>query len=57
MNNNFTFYEKEAVLTLPYSDIESIVAYLLNFDKEDLPETLREEILPKMQDFLLIIYN
>lgn len=54
--DGFVFYEKEAVLTLAYGEIEYITAFLLNFEKSDLPENLREEILPKMQDFLIEYY-
>ena len=45
-------YAYEAYMTLSYSEIDYIVAFLKNFEKEDLPETIREEILPRMEDFL-----
>lgn len=39
-------------LTLTYDEIEYIVAFILNFEQDEIPDTLREEILPKLQDFL-----
>ena len=50
---NHTDYADEAYknLSLSYSEIEYIVALLKT--REDLPETIREEILPIMEDFLI----
>lgn len=53
---NYTDYAYEAYMTLSYHDIDYIVAFLKNFEKKDLPETIREEILPRMEDFLIDNY-
>ena len=39
-------------LKLSSEEVEYIVAFILNFEREDIPETLREDILPKLQEFL-----
>lgn len=39
-------------LELSSEEVEHIVAFILNFEREDIPETLREDILPKLQEFL-----
>ena len=46
-------YVERATLTMSYSEIESLVTYLKNFESCELPETIREEILPRMVDFLV----
>lgn len=49
---NYTDYAYEAYMKLSYSEVDDVVAFLKSFEREDLPETIREEILPKMEDFL-----
>ena len=49
---NYIDYAYEAYMTLSYHEIDYIVALLKTFEREDLPETIREEILPRMEDFL-----
>lgn len=39
-------------IELSSEEVEYIVAFILNFEREDIPETLREDILPKLQEFL-----
>lgn len=51
--DEFVFYEKMATITLTYDEIEHIVAFVKKFEREDIPETMREEILPKLEDFLV----
>ncbi len=43
-------------LSLSYSEIEYIGALLKTFEREDSPETIREEILSIMEDFLIDNY-
>lgn len=49
---NEKFIVCEAQYKMPYHELESIVAFLLNFEKEELPESIREN-LHKYQDFLI----
>ena len=49
---DYYYHAPRATLTMSYSEIESLVAYLKNFENRELPETIREEILPRMVDFL-----
>jgi len=53
---NYVDYAYEAYMTLAYHDIDYIAAFLKKFREKDLPETIREEILPRMEDFLIDNY-
>jgi hypothetical protein len=37
---------------MPYHELESIVAFILNFEQEDIPESIKE-YMDKWQDFLV----
>jgi hypothetical protein len=49
---NETFIAYESRYDMPYHELESIVAFVLNFEREDLPEGIKDH-LEKWQDFLV----
>ena len=49
---NETFIAYESTYDMPYHELESIVAFILNFEREDLPEGIKDH-LEKWQDFLV----
>ena len=53
---NYVDYAYEAYMRLSYSEIDHICALLQTFKRRDLPEEVRDKILPKMEDFLLENY-
>ena len=46
-----TFIVYESRYDMPYHELESIVAFILNFEQEDIPESIKE-YMDKWQDFL-----
>lgn len=48
---NGMFIAYESRYDMPYHELESIVAFVLNFEQEDLPEGIKDH-LEKWQDFL-----
>lgn len=48
---NETFIAYESRYDMPYHELESIVAFILNFEQEDIPESIKE-YMDKWQDFL-----
>ena len=48
---NETFIAYESKYDMPYHELESIVAFILNFEQEDIPESIKE-YMDKWQDFL-----
>lgn len=48
---NETFIAYESRYDMPYHELESIVAFILNFEQEDIPESIKE-YMNKWQYFL-----
>lgn len=48
---NETFIAYESKYNMPYHELEDIVAFVLNHEWEDIPESIKEH-LEKWQDFL-----
>ena len=46
-----TFITYASKYDMPYHELESVVAFILNFEQEDIPESIKE-YMDKWQDFL-----
>lgn len=52
INVNYTDYETEATMMLTYNEIEYITAFIRSHEWQEIPDMVKEKILPKMEEFL-----
>lgn len=49
---NYTDYATKATMTLEYEEIEFLTAFIRSHEWQEIPDTVKGEILPKMEEFL-----
>lgn len=47
----WNFTEREAIYYMPYHELESIVAFIKNFENDEIPESI-QDYMDAWQDFL-----